>query len=269
MEGLRVRHHPEERTDNAVDAGLDHHPREEGADRGRRNRMCVRKPELAERKHAGLEGEAEKDECVDDIGRRAGRRAELSGKLVHGIADAEIADEDGAGEDERPGDLHQDEVLVRIADVLRLLVFEAHQEERCDGHHLPGDGEAHREVVHGHDPEHPRDEDGEVGIITPQPVVRVVLHVGDRIEGAHDGHEADDAGEEARKAVEQEVDLDRPEGDELGRERVPAEDGLVADAQHDDGGSRDHEEIEPAGERPLRREEGRHDGGYDQQGEGD
>ncbi len=76
--------------------------------------------------------------------RQAARRAELGGDLGQGLAEPVPVDEEGPGDDEEPGELHEDEVFRGVADVLLLPVLEADEEEGGDGHDLPGQGEAQR-----------------------------------------------------------------------------------------------------------------------------
>ena len=114
------RGHEQERPHEPVDAGLEHDAAQQGADGRRGDRVGVGQPELAEGKDAGLQAEADEEEGEEAEERQAAGRAELGrDRSARGSPNAVAADEEGPGDDEQPGELHQDEVLGGVADVLR------------------------------------------------------------------------------------------------------------------------------------------------------
>ena len=65
---------PQEVAEQPVDAGLDHHPREHGRDRGGGGWMGIGQPELAKGPHAHLDPEPDEEEQEGEPRRRAGAR---------------------------------------------------------------------------------------------------------------------------------------------------------------------------------------------------
>ena len=254
------RGHEEEHSQEAVDAGLAGGRAEEGADRGRGVGVGPRQPELAEGEDARFQAEAGQEEDEEAGERQRARGPELSGHLGQGFAELVAVDEEGPGGDEKPGDLHPEEIPRRAPPARPLPVLEADEEEGGDRHHLPGQGEARAQVVDDGERGHAQDEQGGAKIVAAQAVVREAVHVTDGIDRAHHGHEGHDGEEEAGESVDEQGDLERPGGDRPRGVAGPAEQGVGADGEQQDRRGGDENEVDGPGERPFAGEEGRHGG---------
>ncbi len=136
----------------------------------------------------------------------------------------------------------------------------ADQEVRGERHQLPEEAEEEHQVRRGHDAVHAGDEQQEVGIVAGDAVIRVMLHVADRVERGGDRDRRDQQDEDGAQAVHVEPQRRAVLRQRRQRHRRfrPAKKRDRRGQQREGARSRREEKRDPAGQRLVPRKEQRH-----------
>ena len=122
--------------------------------------MRVGQPQLAERKDARLQSEADDDDGDDAGLHPAGRSGDGARQVGKRRSRKRSRHRRGPANHRQPCQFHQHQVLRGAPDNEAVVMVEADQEERGDRHQLPHDRESPGEVVHQDDPGNARTRSG-------------------------------------------------------------------------------------------------------------
>ncbi len=214
--------------DEAVDADLRHHAREQRRDVARRRRMGERQPDV-QRDQAGLRAGAEKHQHHGERRREGGMGSEPHGR--EGVA-AVRSREEAEGEQQAEGaETRHHKIDIGGAARGRVAVIGEHDRPRRQGHELPRQQE--REGVVGEDDQIHAGEKG--GIERQHPGgCALVAAVAQRIETGDRGAQVDDHQEERAQRIDAEPGADARQADRQCQRPRPG----VAKPEHEKAGQR-------------------------------